>query len=144
MADVPQFARQNGASTSAPKRQRRLTPEQIADMYRRFAAHEPLEAIAAAIGCGKKTVEYWRAQWRVGVPAEKPRCVKHALTTELTRARRAEREAQEQRSAERQLRAHLARQAALAAIREFIPTYDGRARRHPYAVGRPSPNGVWQ
>lgn len=132
MPEVAQFARQKGMSPSAPertlprtgKRLGRLSHEQIADIVRRKDAGEPARSIAASIGRSIKVVEYWARQ---RVPG-RSRGVKADSPGELGREKRAEREAQERRSAERQLRAHRARQAALAAVREYVPGYDGVAR----------------
>ena len=108
---------------------KRLSADAIAEVYRRIALGHTAVDIANDLGCSEKTVGYHKAQAADGAA---PRALRkpnqrNDASAELQRERRAMQQARDQRSADRQLRAYRARQAALAALREYVPGYDGVA-----------------
>lgn len=107
----------------------KLTQEQEDEIRRGLEAGERYRAIATRADCAVATVE--KRAISLGLTSTEVKKKRRPRTHDAAAVHRAEikqeTKSRAERSAERQLRAHRARQAMLAALREMVPGYDGKA-----------------
>lgn len=105
----------------------RLGADVINNIRDRLRIGETCAGIARSLGISYATVKFHRKKMLDGHPIRQAKG-REDISAEVAAERRRRAESRASRSAGLQARAAQARQAALAAIRQYVPGYDGIAR----------------
>jgi hypothetical protein len=105
----------------------RLGAEVIGEIHERLKLGETCAGIARLLGISDATVKYHREKMLDGHPIRRAKG-REDISAEIAAERRQRQETRQERSAGLQTRQAQVRQAALDAIRKYVPGYDGRAR----------------
>lgn len=104
----------------------RLTADVINNIRERLRLGETCAGIARLLGISDATVKYHREKMLDGHSIRQAKG-REDISAEVAAERRQRQEARAERRAGLQARQAEVRQAALAAIRQYVPGYDGRA-----------------